>query len=668
MKYILLILISGIFSDSCFSQKPSNKFAFLVVIADYPSATGWETLSTLNDLDHLSKALKIQGFTDANIVKLVNEKATRDGILEGFSKLISKIKPNDIVLIHFSCHGYRIEADSKNQIDGYDECIVPFGALYESKVNANDPIALKSAMDGYIRGHVFGDQLKKVRAKLGKEGDLSVFLDFCNSGGATRGAHKVRGGSKPLVSNQFEPQKYRKSDSSLLIRSATNIANTSTELSPYVVFSATRPEELCTETDDEKGKPIGPLSYAFYNLLRAPTKQYTYRSLFADIQGMMQSSVPEQHPMLEGSGTDKKIFGGAFVLQAPFIEIDSIINNKIIVANAGKLAGLGESATIKLYNAGTLNPDSAKIVTEGTVISANNYSARINLNQPIDSKSPPASFWAFIKDRTYDINPINVYTINNKTEALNGFVTAQLVNKITDADLIWVQANQMDSLLVASNGMLFSEIKNTVQKYELIKQKIKNYAQYRFIQSLETKEEGVAVEVKLVPVMNGIADTNFINQKTLNGIIEFTEGDTITLAIHNTGKKIAYVNILDLQPDGIIGAILPKQNSNTNAKTKANELVFMPGQIFVYDPSVFRIILRKPYGTELFKVFASSKLIDLEKVATNGNTNSTARGENQTAIEYLLQSSYQGVTTRGATEKADGTTSNIYFRIQPTNN
>lgn len=667
MKHIVLILIFGMFSEFCVSQNSPNKYALLVVIADYPSATGWETLSTMNDLNHLSKALKIQGFADANILQVVNQKATRTGILDGFTKLIDRIKPNDIVLIHFSCHGYRIEADSKNQIDGYDECIVPFGALYESKVNANDSVALKLAMDGYIRGHVFGEQLRRVRAKLGKGGDLSVFLDFCNSGGATRGAHKVRGGSKPLVSKQFEPKKYRKSDSSLLIRSETVVANNSNDLSPYVVFSATRPEELCTETDDEKGKPIGPLSFAFYNLLRAPTKQYTYRSLFADIQGAMQASVPEQHPMIEGTGTDKKIFGGAFVLQTPFIEIDSIINSKILVAKAGKLSGLGESATIKLFNAGTLNPDSAKMVTEGTVISANNYTARIELDQPIDLKLPPAALWAFVKDRTYDINPVNIYTNNNNSEALNEFKTAHLVNNISDADLIWLQGNQMDSLLVASNGMMFAEIKNSSNKNELIKQKIKNYAQYRFIQSLETAEPGVSVEVKLVPVINGIADTNFIGQKTVNGIIEFAEGDTITLAIHNTGKKIAYVNVLDLQPDGIIGVILPKKNSSTNGKTQANELVFMPDQIFIYDPSVFRIILRKPYGTELFKVFASSKLIDLEKTATNGKSNNYERG-NQTALEYIMQSSYQGATSRGASEKADGTTSNIFFRIKPASN
>ncbi len=669
MRLFIFFTMLAFMPTFVFSQKLPNKLALLVAIADYPESGGWDQLSTMNDLKHVSKALQMQGFADANIVKVVNQKATREGILDGFSNLINKIKPNDIVLIHFACHGAQLEADNNNKIDGLDECIVPFNAIAPDRVNIIDTAVLGKAMRQYLRGYQFGDQLKKIRAKLGIGGDLSVFLDFCNSGGATRGANKVRGGKKPLVSNQFDPTKHRKSDSSLLARLDNTNSFTTDELAPYVVFSATRPEELCTETKDEQGKAIGPLSYAMYSILKAPAKQYTYRSLFADIQGIMQLSVQGQHPILEGNGSDKRIFGGNFVQQTPFVEVDSVINNETIVIKGGKLAGLGEGATINLYNAGTIKPDSAQLITEGSVISANNYSARVSLSKAISSKIP-ATLWAFVKDQIYTVKPINVFSLNDISSVVNGFNSAQIVTKAKDADLIIANGIDRDSLIVASNGFLFATIKNSPDKNENIRQQLKMYTQFKFIQSLETNEEGISVEVQLVPVINGIADTNFIAQKTVNGVMVFNEGDTITLAIKNTGKKIAYVNVLDLQPDGIIRAILPKKNSRANQKPiEPHDLVFMPSaETFIFNPKEFRIILREPFGIELFKVFASSKLIDLEKVATNGKANVITRGENQTAIEYLLQSSYQGATTRGATEKADGTTSNIFFRIKPANN
>jgi hypothetical protein len=669
MRFVSFITLLAMLPLLGISQKSPNKLALLVSIANYPESSGWDELNTMNDLIHVSKALKIQGFADANIVKVVNQQATRNGIVDGFSKLINKIKPNDIVIIHFSCHGAQVEADNNNKIDGLDECIVPYDAIAQDRVNINDTAILGKAMRVYLRGHEVGEQLKLVRAKLGKGGDLAVFLDFCNSGGATRGANKVRGGKKPLVSAQFDPSKYRKSDSSQLARLENLNANSTDELAPFVVFSATRPEELCTETKDEQGKAIGPLSYAMYSILKAPTKQYTYRSLFADIQANMQITVQGQHPILEGNGADKKILGGAFVQQTPFVEVDSILNNKSIVIKGGKLAGLGEGATINIYKAGTINPDSAQLIAEGSVIAANNYSARVSLNKAI-ALITPASIWAFVKDQVYGVNPVNIFCLQDISPIANGFNSAQVVAKLADADLILINGIDKDSLLVASNGFLFSAIQHTNDKNEKIKQQIKKYAQYKFIQSLETKEEGINVEVKLVPVLNGIADTNLILSKTINGVMEFKDGDTITLAIKNIGKKIAYVNVLDLQPDGIINAILPKKNTRANQKPiEPHDLVFMPGaEAFVFNPKEFRIILREPFGIELFKVFASSKQIDLEKIATNAKSDKFARGESQTAIEYLLQNSYQGASSRGSTEKADGTTSNIFFSIKPANN
>ena len=170
------------------------------------------------------------------------------------------------------------------------------------------------------------------------------------------------------------------------------------------------------------------------------------------------------------------------------------------------------------------------------------------------------------------------------------------------------------------------------------------------------------MEVKLVPVINNKADSSMLATKMVNGFYEFSEGDEITLSIKNTGKKLAYVSIIDLQPDGIINAILPSNKKGNfdlpdSLRFKANN------STYVFDPNTFKIRLSKPYGTEVFKVFVSEKEINLKDIA-NSKGASRGGGGNLTALESILKDSYQGAHTRGS-EPADGTISEIIFRIKP---
>ena len=96
------------------------------------------------------------------------------------------------------------------------------------------------------------------------------------------------------------------------------------------------------------------------------------------------------------------------------------------------------------------------------------------------------------------------------------------------------------------------------------------------------------VVVNMLPVINGQIDTSAIAKKTINGILEFEEADQVTLSIQNLGKKPVYVNILDLQPDGIINAILPFKNAPEGKRNyMPQDLRIMPGQIYVLNPKTF---------------------------------------------------------------------------------
>jgi hypothetical protein len=657
-----------------------TKHALLVCIGNYPSDGNYGTLSSLNDLAHLEKALAVQGFADNLIIRVKDEQATLPGIKKSFEDLSNRVKPGDVVMVHFSCHGRQLEADSENKIDGLDECIVPFdaiGFLNPRKPNFNEVQAK------YLRGHVLGDMLSNIRAKLGPKGDLCVFLDFCSSGGATRGSNKVRGVSIPLTNPGFDPAKHKPSDSSLLLRKSIANATDENTLSPFVVISATRPEELDTEASDENGEGIGPLSYSMYKSFINLSPGTTYRSLFAKVQSYITSLVPDQHPILEGNGVDRELFGGDFIPQKPFVEIDSVLTGNRLKLKGGKIAGLGEGATLSIYPSGTIDPDKANALATGKVVMADNLSAYVELDKNL-TINQPADAWAFIKAPIFSMKRVAVQIIGAASKsiakAMMGFSAADSVNlQKTLADLpsvvftnrpeVWItKENDSVCIRVSANGYLFYKLKNDASLIDSLRIKLTQFAQYTFLVNLTSKERNVDLEVKLIPIIDGKAATENIAKRMVNGILEIPVGESVAISVSNKGTGEAYFNILDLQPDGLINPILPKKDRNGKyiGPGGPDDLKILPGQTIIYPPDVYKVKIGPPNGMEIFKVFATCcQPLDMESIATSktpAKIESGKRGALQ-SMEQLLKASYEGSSTRGA--GSEGTIFDVVFRIKP---
>ena len=668
-KWLLGILLMQLPYWVLAQTNPSMKHALLVAVADYPETGGWEKLSAMNDIQHLQKALKTQGFAQKNIEPLANAQVTKQGIEAAFRRLIQRIQPGDVVVIHFSGHGLQLETNA-NKIDGLDECFVTYPALSPEKIDINDSTKLQTEMAKYQRGHELGVQLKKVRQKLGPKGDLLVMLDFCNSGGATRGANKVRGGKKPLVSKAFKPSQHQRSDSSQLFRE-TQLVLESEGLSPYTVISATRPEELDVETKDENGKGIGPLSYAAYLSFQKLGTNITYQGLFAKIQLTMHQLVKEQNPLLEGNAQNKQVFGGAIVLQEPFYEIDQLISPTLLKIKAGNISGLGVGTKLGFYPIGTVQTKSVKPITVGTITSSSQYEAEVQL-ATADVIKTIKDAWVFVLEKQMTLPNITVGVRNQANERPEEKIALEKsiagipnISIGVQPDLWLVKGTEKDSIIIASNASCFAAVPDLFSNSKVLTEQLRRYGQYQFLLGLQSQIPDQKVVVNMLPVINGQIDTNAIAKKTINGILEFEDADQVTLSIQNLGKKPVYVNILDLQPDGIINAILPFKNAPEGKRNyMPQDLRIMPGQAYIFEPKDFLIKLSKPYGTEVFKVFVSEKEIDLEPMATrkfqSGNT-IQKRGD-LTQIENLLIDSYQPMIKRGGS--ADGSISDLLFRIK----
>lgn len=111
----------------------SAKRALVVGISKYPQDKGelsWPIIHGANDVTIIKPILEKQGFA---VTALINQKATATNIRKALATLVKKAQKSDIIYFHFSGHGQPVEDLSGDEVDGWDEAIIPYDALKRFK-------------------------------------------------------------------------------------------------------------------------------------------------------------------------------------------------------------------------------------------------------------------------------------------------------------------------------------------------------------------------------------------------------------------------------------------------------------------------------------------------------------------------------------------------------
>lgn len=154
--------------------------ALLIGIGEYPPGSEWTLVHGDNDVRIIREFLLGQGLRGECIETITNEKATKKGILSALERLTKIAGKNDAVYIHFSGHGQQVTDLDGDERDGFDEAWVPYDAW-------------KKYVAGVYEGenHIIDDEinvcLKKLRAKVGAKGRITLVSDACHSGSGSRG-------------------------------------------------------------------------------------------------------------------------------------------------------------------------------------------------------------------------------------------------------------------------------------------------------------------------------------------------------------------------------------------------------------------------------------------------------------------------------------------------
>ena len=675
------ILLSGLCCFMLWNMQAQTRHALIVAIGNYPNPDEnlWPVISSVNDVPLIKNALiSNQGFEEKNVQVLIDSQATKAGIVAALDKLIASVNKGDIVVIHFSSHGQQIEDDNGDEIDGLDECIVPYGAVF-----SQDETKYKDLLKGYLRDDLFGDKITLLRNKLGKEGDVLVTLDACHSGSGTRGVetNKIRGGNVAMVSSNFK-KNIKPADDAGVFKETVG-ATLNADAATFVLISGAQAAESNYECYDDNNNPVGSLSYAFSKAMSSLKGAITYRGLFAQIENVMLRKAPKQKPVLEGDGLNRELFGGKYKQQLPYFSVNvKQSKNDMVVLNGGFVAGVSTGTAINFYETGTTNPAGKKPLGSGKVIDAAAFSATVKLDSGVDVNLAKSNPWAFVNELAYGTEKIKLLVKGNKA------VIKMLQDSLKDFKL--VEFNENCDLYVDTDGAgnkwaLKYPNTSTVfqtgfnfnpgQPLASFKDALKRYDRFRYLKGLQFNDPALAADVQLVFVdAGGNVDSNKLNSRLHMGRLELKEGDNLQLRIVNTGKKDLYVNIVDIQPDGIINPVLPNKDAKDAAgRPKAvtpEECLLKRGETIA--PCTINV--GPPYGEETFKVFLSTSLLDLEDILTT-KSQAEAKAKNKRGVldgleKIFVESNVNEVGKRGVTATSistqnNGTIFSFNFQIIP---
>lgn len=274
---LLLLVVSGL---------SAKQRAFLVGVSDYSMDPRWHDIHGAEDVELLSGKLKETGFVD--IKSLVNKEATRVNILKEWRSFVNQLKKGDVAYVHFSLHGQPFEDYDGDEVDGWDESLVPYDAafMYDKA---------KYHGENHIIDDTIGVYVEKMREKVGPSGFVYIVLDACHSGAGSRGGDVVTRGTNYGFSST--EKKFDAKESRTRNKVESYLLSTSSGMSSVLVISACKSHQTNKEVEVLSGDKTFNYGSLSYYIAEALNKGARFKS-------SKESAVSIYKQVKEGMGND----------------------------------------------------------------------------------------------------------------------------------------------------------------------------------------------------------------------------------------------------------------------------------------------------------------------------------------------------------------------------
>ncbi|MFB2836613.1 caspase family protein [Floridanema evergladense] len=352
----------------------NNVEAFLIDERKVPKERIWKLTASISDLNEPSQPLESP-----------EKLPTRQNMIDAFRKLKKEAPKGSQVYIHYSGHGGRAKTvfPSIKGDDGIDEGLVPTDI-------------------GTSEGQYLRDlDLKQLLKELVDKGLIvTVVLDCCHSGGATRGDVEIRGG-EGIDDKPLKPGQELVAPVEMLAETWRSVTEeTPRGLKPsglraardYVLLAACRENEYAYEYafNRETKERNGALTYWLLDTLRQQNPGQTYKDLFERINAKIHSQFPQQTPISMGE-VNRIIFGDGFaetVYAVPVLKVEKDAETGEMQAKlgVGHVNGIAKGAEFAIYPRGITDLKNKENRTALATIIQRGATESLCLLQPIEGK------------------------------------------------------------------------------------------------------------------------------------------------------------------------------------------------------------------------------------------------------------------------------------------
>ena len=523
---------------------------------------------------------------------------TRKNIVDSFRKLGETAPEGAQVYIQYSGHGGRAKTVFPD--------IKGTGEIDEGLV----PTDIGTSEGQYVRDLELAQLLKEL---VDKKLTVTLVLDCCHSGGATRGDAEIRGmnveDDKPLQ-DTFEPV------APLEVLAATwqSLTGGGTrglkaggvpESRDYVLLAACRQNEFAFEFpfNRETKEKNGALTYWLLDTLKQPYPGQTYKDLFDRINAKVHSQFPTQTPVLLGEG-NRKIFGTDFGDTVFAVDVMKVESNEKGEPQAllaiGQANGVSKGAEFTIYPLGTTDLTKkedriaiATIIQRGSSQSLCELKPIAGKERQVEQGDRAVQISASINlVRTVSLIPKDDPALLAIAQALpdNGWV--ELAEDGAGIDYIVSINDKGDEYEIRDSGDRLLKnisppvkIANTDAPAKVVKRLV-HLAKYKATSEIDNTDTDSPLSGKLIVEWLGTSDTYDTGDPipTKEKLTKFTDpnkptvkvGEYVFLSVRNDSTQTLNVAALNLDAEWAIEQILPRNKNELFITLEAGREKILP--------------------------------------------------------------------------------------------
>jgi hypothetical protein len=524
--------------------------ALLIAINDYlydddiPDLRG-----TINDATAMQDLLiRRFGFDPAKIVLLRDSEATKERVLAAFRELIERAEVDGPVVIYDSSHGSEVWDESGDEPKSYDQTLV----MHDS-----------GRSQGRENRDLTDDELNGLLRELNRKTKyVTLIFDSCHSGTAARASATPRAAPPDCRGCSGEACGKCEGSGSQGSRSAAGLPPRPRDAArgyvgfgpddlSYVLISGAASDEFSYERVID-GKPMGALTWALTRALWQAPAGISYRDVMAQVAAEVTSSLPAQHPQLEGRNIDTEVFGVASLPVEPFLEVRSADGDLALLG--GAIHGVSVGSRYDVYAAGTRQFDPTSALGSLTVTQVDAVTARVERTLgtgPIETGAR-----AIETHHQFDRVALRVRIENaagappalaRAADALAKDSQIALVEADYDLLLRW-NGKQLElerSTQLDASGPTATRIPNDEGALDAVVALVRRWARWNALQKLAS-----------IPADADVTFTADAAGKSVSA------GTMVTFSLGNTSAQRYYLSLFVLSSDGSISLVYPEAGAN----------------------------------------------------------------------------------------------------------